>query len=131
MKDYRFHTLNGRVIIRDDELVLPAPHRSQHWPKADVAAVRIDGLTTVRVGDIATYGVLTSHAPDHHTGVRITRNDGTSRQYENISESPLEVAAQFNVRGYPVAALARQAAARATGRLDHPAWRNRPRSVRP
>lgn len=104
MKDYRFHTLNGRVIVKDDELVLPASHRSQHWHKADVAAVHIDGLTTVQVGDIATYGVLTSHAPNHHTGVSITRNDGTSRQYQDISESPLEVAAQFNLRGYPVSA---------------------------
>ena len=104
MKDYRFHTVGGRVTIKDDELVLPVSHRARHWHKADVAAVRIDGLTTVQIGDTATYGVLTTHAPDHHTAVRITRTDGTSRQYGDISESPLEVAAQFNLRGYPVSA---------------------------
>ena len=104
MKDYKFHTVSGRVIVKDDELVLPASHRAKHWPKADVAAVHIDGLTTVRVGDTATYGVLTSHASDHHTGVSITRTDGTSRQYGYITESPLEVAAQLNLRGYPVSA---------------------------
>lgn len=104
MKDYRFHTVSGRVIVKDDELVLPASHRARHWHKADVAAVRIDGLTTVQVGEIATYGVLATHAPDRHTAVSITRTDGTSRQYGDISESPLEVAAQFNLRGYPVSA---------------------------
>lgn len=104
MKDYRFHTISGRVIVKDNELVLPTLHRPRHWHKADVAAVRIDGLTTVRVGDIATYGVLATHAPDHHTGVCITRTDGTSRRYRDISESPLEVAAQLNLRGYPVSA---------------------------
>jgi hypothetical protein len=104
MKDYRFHTVSGRVIVKDDELVLRVSHRARHWHKADVAAVCIDGLTTVRVGDIATYGVLASHAPGHHAAVSITRTDGTSRRYEDISESPLEVAAQFNLRGYPVSA---------------------------
>lgn len=104
MKDYRFRTASGRVTVKDDELVLPASHWTRHWPKADVAAVHIDGLTTVWVGDIATYGVLASHGPDHHTAVSITRTDGTSRQYGDISESPLEVAAQFNLRGYPVSA---------------------------
>ncbi len=104
MRNYRFHTVSGRVIVKDDELVLPASHHTQHWHKADVAVVRIDGLTTVHVGDIATYGVLATHAPDHHTAVSITRTDGTSRQYKDISESPLEVAAQFNLRGYRVSA---------------------------
>jgi hypothetical protein len=104
VKDYRFHTVSGRVIVKDDELVLPGRHPARHWHKADVAAVRIDGLTTVHVGDIATYGVLAAHAPDRHTAVSITRTDGTSRQYGDISESPLEVAAQFNLRGYPVRA---------------------------
>ncbi len=104
MKDYRFRTVSGRVIVKDDELVLSASHRTQHWHKADVAAVRIDGLTTVQVGDIATYGVLAAHAPGRHAAVSITRTDGTSRQYACIRESPLEVAAQFNLRGYPVSA---------------------------
>lgn len=104
MKDYRFHTVSGRVIVKDDGLVLPALHRARHLHKADVAAVRIDGLTTVRVGGIATYGVLATCARDRHTAVSITRTDGTSRQYGDIDESPLEVAAQFNLRGYPVSA---------------------------
>jgi hypothetical protein len=104
MKDYRFHTVSGRVIVKDDELVLPVSHRSKHWHKADVAAVRIDGLTTVRIGGTATYGVLAAHAPDHHATVSITLTDGTSRQYGDVAESPLEVAAQFNLRGYPVSA---------------------------
>jgi hypothetical protein len=104
MKNYTFHTISGRVIVKDNELVLPASHRFQHWHKADVAAVRIDGLSTVHVGDIATYGVLSTHAPGHHTAVSITRTDGTSRRYRDISESPLEVAAQLNLRGYPVSA---------------------------
>jgi hypothetical protein len=39
-----------------------------------------------------------------HTAMSITRADGTSRQYEDITESPLEVAAQFNMRGYAVSA---------------------------
>jgi len=45
-----------------------------------------------------------THAPDHHTGVSIARADGTIRRYGDIRESPLEVAAQFNLRGYPVSA---------------------------
>ena len=104
MKDYRFHTTSGRVIVTDSELVLPTSHRPRHWHKADVAAVRIDGLTKVRVGDIAMYGVLATHAPGHHTAVSITRTDGTSCRYRDIRESPLEVAAQLNMRGYPVSA---------------------------
>jgi hypothetical protein len=104
MKNYRFHTITGRVTIKEGELVLPASHGTRHWPKSDVAAVHIDGLTTVRVGETATFGVLTTHAPDHHTALSITRTDGTSRQYPDIRESPLEVAIQFNLRGYPVTA---------------------------
>lgn len=103
MRDYTFHTMRGRVIVKDDELVLPASQRHSHWPKAEVAAVTIEGLVRVQAGAVDTYGVV-SHDPGHHPVVNVTRADGTSRQFEDVTESALELASQLNLRGYPVSA---------------------------
>lgn len=101
MRDYTFHTAKGRVVVKDDELVLPAAHRHSHWPRAEVAAVSVEGLTMVHMETATTYGIL-SHGQDQHLAVNLTRTDGTTCQLPDVAESALEVASQFNLRGYPV-----------------------------
>ena len=103
MRDYTFHTVRGRVVVKDDELVLPASHRTSHWPKAEVAAVTIEGLIRIQTGTVDTYGVV-SHEAGQHPIVNVTRKDGTSRTFEDVTESALELASQLNLRGYPVSA---------------------------
>ena len=90
MKSYVFHSANGPVVVKDDELVIPAQFRGKHWRKADVAAVSIEGLTKVDVEGVATYGVEGEHAK--HPAVTITKADGTRREYQFVTESAAELA---------------------------------------
>ena len=101
MKKYTFRAVNGRVVVKNEELDLPGPHRTSHWPKAEVAAVTIEGLTRVQVGTVTTYGVLSAHAQDH-PAVSFTRTDGTRRQFRDVTESVLDIASELHMRGYPV-----------------------------